>query len=72
MCMGDYSQNMTASASGAGIQLPEERLVPLDGKRCMIESAKGYNVVAWKQRGLPYGLVSDASSAALLQLAGRL
>ncbi len=56
---------------GAGIQLPEGRLVSLDGKLCMIESAQGYNVVAWKQRGLLYGLVSDANSAELLQLAAR-
>lgn len=56
---------------GAGIELPEQRLVPLDGKLCMIESANGYNVVAWKQRGLLYGLVSDVNGAELLQLAAR-
>lgn len=54
---------------GRGLDLPESRLIPLDGKRCLVESAKGYNVVSWKERGLLYGLVSDANSAELLRMA---
>ena len=41
----------------------------LDGKQCMLDARKGYNVVLWKERGLLYGLVSDVQSAELLQLA---
>jgi len=54
---------------GSDIELPEKQLVPLDGKRCLIESQKGYNVVQWKERGLLYGLVSDLGGPEMLQLA---
>ena len=54
---------------GRGLDLPEKQLVPLEGKRCLVESGKGYNVVAWKERGLLYGFVSDANSAELLRMA---
>ncbi len=56
---------------GSDVELPENRLVTLDGKRCLVEAKKGYNVVLWKERGLLYGLVSDVPSADLLQLAGK-
>ena len=54
-----------------GVELPEERLIVLDGKRCLVDTKKGYNVVLWKDRGLVYGLVSDARSNELLQLAAQ-
>ncbi|HKZ78841.1 MAG TPA: hypothetical protein VJ124_11100 [Pyrinomonadaceae bacterium] len=53
---------------GSEIDLPQERLVKLDERPCLVESKKGYNVVMWKQRGLLYGMVSDMRSADLLQL----
>ncbi len=56
---------------GRGIELPENQLITLDGKRCLLNAEKGYNVVLWKERGLLYGLVSDAPSADLLQLAAK-
>lgn len=56
---------------GSDIRLPEDRLVPLDGKRCLVDSVKGYNVVLWKERGLLHGLVSDIRSPDLLQLAAQ-
>ncbi len=56
---------------GGDIVLPEDRLISLDGKRCLIDSQKGYNAVLWKERGVLYGLVSDARSADLLQLAAQ-
>lgn len=56
---------------GSDIVLPESQLVGIDGKNCMIDSRKGYNAVIWKERGLLYGLVSDARSADLLQLAAQ-
>jgi anti-sigma factor RsiW len=54
---------------GRDIELPEERLISLDEKRCLLNIEKGYNAVLWKERGLLYGLVSDAPSTDLLQLA---
>jgi anti-sigma factor RsiW len=54
---------------GSDVELPEARLIALDGKRCLVDTRKGYNAVLWKERGLLYGLVSDLRSAELLQLA---
>jgi anti-sigma factor RsiW len=56
---------------GSNIELPEERLIALDGKRCLLDAKMGYNTVLWKERGLLYGLVSDARSADLLQMAAQ-
>ncbi len=56
---------------GADVQLPDDQLISLDGKRCLMDSNKGYNAVLWKERGVVYGLVSDASRADLLQLAAQ-
>jgi anti-sigma factor RsiW len=56
---------------GGEVELPEDHLITLDGKRCLVEAKKGHNLVLWKERGLLYGLVSDASSADLLQLAAK-
>ena len=56
---------------GSKTELPEDRLIPLDGRRCLVDSMKGYTVVPWKERGLVYGLVSDMRSADLLQMAER-
>jgi anti-sigma factor RsiW len=56
---------------GRDIELPEDQLITLDGKRCLLKAEKGYNAVLWKERGLLYGLVSDAPSADLLQLAAK-
>ena len=56
---------------GSDIVLPENQLVGIDGKHCMIDSKKGYNAVMWKERGVLYGLVSDARSTDLLQLAAQ-
>ena len=53
------------------VELPDDRLIALDGKRCLVDTKKGYNAVLWKERGLVYGLVSDARSADLLQLAAQ-
>lgn len=58
-------------SDGSDVDLSEEQLVTLDGKRCLLDARKGYNVVLWKERGLLYGLVSDVRSADLLQLAGK-
>ncbi len=54
---------------GEGVKLSEGQLITLDGKQCMLDARKGYNVVLWKERGLLYGLVSDVQSTELLQLA---
>ncbi len=54
---------------GEGVELSERQLITLDGKQCVLDARKGYNVVLWKERGLLYGLVSDVQSAELLQLA---
>jgi len=56
---------------GSHIEWPENQLISLDGKRCLATARKGYNAVLWEERGLLYGLVSDAPSADLLQLAGK-
>jgi len=56
---------------GSDVVLPEDRLISLDGKSCFMGSRKGYNAVLWKDRGVLYGLVSDARSADLLQLAAQ-
>lgn len=56
---------------GNDVDLPDERLVAVDGKRCLMDSKKGYNAVLWKERGLIYGLVSDLSNADLLKLAAQ-
>jgi anti-sigma factor RsiW len=56
---------------GSDIILPENQLVGIDGKHCMIDSKKGYNAVMWKERGVLYSLVSDARSTDLLQLAAQ-
>jgi anti-sigma factor RsiW len=53
------------------VELPEDRLIVLDGKRCLIDTKKGYNAVLWIERGLVYGLVSDVRSSDLLQLAAQ-
>ena len=62
---------MAQSMTLPNVQLSEEHLVPLDGKRCLVDTRKGYNAVLWKERGLVYGLVSDLRSADLLQLAAQ-
>jgi anti-sigma factor RsiW len=54
---------------GSDLRLPEDQLVRIDGKRCLLDARKGYNVVLWQERGLLYSLVSDAHNAELLQLA---
>jgi anti-sigma factor RsiW len=54
-----------------GVELPEDRLIALDGKRCLVDTKRGYNAVLWEDRGLVYGLVSDARSNELLQLAAQ-
>jgi anti-sigma factor RsiW len=56
---------------GSDVELPEVQLIALDGKRCLVDAKKGYNVVLWKERGLLYSLVSDVPSTDLLQLAGK-
>ncbi|HEV8371489.1 MAG TPA: hypothetical protein VGQ39_26345 [Pyrinomonadaceae bacterium] len=56
---------------GSDVDLPQERLVKLDERPCLVETKKGYNVVMWKERGLVYGMVSDMRSADLLQLSTR-
>lgn len=56
---------------GSHIEWPDNQLISLDGKRCLATAGKGYNAVLWEERGLLYGLVSDAPSADLLQLAGK-
>jgi anti-sigma factor RsiW len=56
---------------GADVHLPDDQLISLDGKRCLMDSNKGYNAVLWKERGLVYGLVSDASRVDLLHLAAQ-
>jgi hypothetical protein len=55
----------------ADVQFAENRLITLDGKRCILDAKKGCNAVLWKERGLVYGLVSDVQSAELLQLAAK-
>jgi anti-sigma factor RsiW len=56
---------------GSDLVLPEDRTLALDGRRCLVDARKGYNVVLWKDRGLLYGLVSDLRSVDLIQLAER-
>lgn len=56
---------------GSDVDLPQERIVKLDERPCLVETKKGYNVVMWKERGLLYGMVSDMRSADLLQLSTR-
>jgi hypothetical protein len=53
------------------VELPESKLIALEGKRCLVAAQKGYTAVLWKERGLLYGLVSDLRSAELLQLAAQ-
>ncbi|MEW6213287.1 MAG: hypothetical protein AB1631_33630 [Acidobacteriota bacterium] len=53
---------------GSEVELPKDRLIALDGKLCVIVSQKGFNVVLWKERGLLYGLVSEARNTDLLQV----
>lgn len=53
---------------GSDLDLPDDQLIALDGRRCLVEARKGYNVVVWKDRDLIYGFVSDLRSADLLQL----
>jgi len=56
---------------GSDVELPETGVIALDGKRCLVDTRKGYNAVLWKERGLLYGLVSDLRSAELLQMAAQ-
>ncbi len=56
---------------GSDLKLPEDQLIAIDNKRCLLDSRKGYNVVLWKERGLLYSLVSDVHRADLIQLAER-
>ncbi len=56
---------------GSDVELPREHLLALDGKRCLVEAKKGYNVVLWEERGLLYGLVSGAPRVDLLALAAK-
>lgn len=54
---------------GSNFDMPEDRLIALDGRRCFIDAKKGYNLVMWNERDVIYGLVSDMRSADLLQIA---
>lgn len=53
----------------SGVQFPEAPVVERKGRRCLVNSDKGYSLVLWKERGLLYGLVSDLRSDDLLQMA---
>jgi len=56
---------------GSDVVLPQDQSIAIDGKRCLIDSKKGFNAVMWKERGVLYGLVSDARGVDLLQLAAQ-
>ncbi|HLG18137.1 MAG TPA: hypothetical protein VJH03_27095 [Blastocatellia bacterium] len=56
---------------GSNFDIPEDRLIAVDGRRCFIDANRGYNLVMWSDRNLIYGLVSDVRSADLLQLAAQ-
>jgi len=56
---------------GSDVDLPKDHVIPLDGRACVLDTMKGYNVVMWKDRGVLYSLVSDRGGADLLQMAAR-
>src|SRR5262249_45485438 len=56
---------------GSDVVLPQDQSIAIDGKRCLMDSKKGFNARIWKERGVLYGVVAEARGVALLQLAAQ-
>ena len=51
---------------------PQDHTEPIAGVLTRLDSARGFNVLLWREGTLGYALVSDVDAASLRQLAGRL